>query len=140
MNLDTIDFDIDCRQWCSLAMEMEVGGDGTAGPSWLRYYKHQTASHSLRISVRQRYACVFLVIKISVHVFLKTKEPNASLSMNIVKPHTPGYMSENWPTFFWLGPNLGPKPSKAHLWHFLLQQEAVQAYRVSMTSIGVFHT
>jgi len=28
----------------SLAMEMEVGDDGTAGPLWLGYYKHQTAS------------------------------------------------------------------------------------------------
>ena len=28
----------------SLAMEMEVGDDGAAGPSWLGYYKHQTAS------------------------------------------------------------------------------------------------
>ena len=30
-----------CR-WCSLAMEMEVGDDGTAGPLRLGYYKHQT--------------------------------------------------------------------------------------------------
>ena len=61
---------------------MEVGDDSTAGPSQLGYYKHQTASptvnvtratrtspvptyitsvHSLRTSVRQRCACVFLV-------------------------------------------------------------------------------
>jgi len=25
-------------------MEMEVGDDGAAGPSWLGYYKHKTAS------------------------------------------------------------------------------------------------
>ena len=25
-------------------MEMEVGDDGVAGPSWLGYYKHQAAS------------------------------------------------------------------------------------------------
>jgi len=28
----------------SLAMELEVGDNGTAGPSQLGYYKHQTAS------------------------------------------------------------------------------------------------
>jgi len=33
MNLDTIDSNIDCRQWCSLAMEIEVRDDGIAGPS-----------------------------------------------------------------------------------------------------------
>jgi len=66
-----------------LAMELEVGDNGTAGPSRLGYYKHQTASplfsyskhntcctriwctcvHSLCISTsaRQRCACVFLV-------------------------------------------------------------------------------
>ena len=61
-------------------MEMEVGDDGAAGPSWLGYYKHQTASckcntcharltctriwhaHSLRTGARQRCACVFLVV------------------------------------------------------------------------------
>jgi len=38
----------------------EVGDDGAAGPSWLGYYKHKTASHSLCTSARQRCACVFL--------------------------------------------------------------------------------
>ena len=32
------------RQQRSFAMEMEVGDDGAAGPPWLGYFKHQTAS------------------------------------------------------------------------------------------------
>jgi len=51
----------DHRQLCSLAMEMEVRDFSAVGPSWLGYYKYQTASHSLRTSVRQKCTCVFLV-------------------------------------------------------------------------------
>jgi len=58
---DMLDSDIDLRQRCSLMMEMEVGDDGTAGALRLGYYKHQTASHSLRTSARQRCTCIFLV-------------------------------------------------------------------------------
>ena len=36
-----------CGRQHSLAMEMEVGDDGAAGPLWLGYYKHQTASPRL---------------------------------------------------------------------------------------------
>ena len=32
------------------AMEMEAGVDGTAGPSWLGYYKHQTASPTANVT------------------------------------------------------------------------------------------
>ena len=39
-----------------------------------------------------------------------------------------------WPKW----PKLGPKPSKAHLWHFLLWWEALQTYRVWITSIDIF--
>jgi len=31
-------------------MEMEVGDDGTAGPSQLGYYKHQTASPTANVT------------------------------------------------------------------------------------------
>ena len=73
---DTLDSD----RRRSLAMEMEVGDDGAAGPLQLGYYNHQTASptanvtrathaspapvpvHSLHTGVRQRCACVFLVV------------------------------------------------------------------------------
>ena len=79
---DMLDSDIDCD---SFAMEMEVRDDGMLGPSWLGYYKHQTASptanvtrgtraspapaysiraHSLHTSARQSCACIFLVILI----------------------------------------------------------------------------
>ena len=36
-----------------------------------------------------------------------------------------------------LWPKLGPKPSKAYLWHFLLWWEALQVHRVRITSIDV---
>ena len=41
---DTFIQQIDVVDRRSLAMELDVGDDGTAGPLWLGYYKHQTAS------------------------------------------------------------------------------------------------
>jgi len=45
---DTLDSDRGRRR--SFAMEMEVGDDGTAGPSRLGYYKHQTASPTANVT------------------------------------------------------------------------------------------
>ena len=41
---------IDRGRWRALAMEMEVEADGTAGPSQLGYYKHQTASPTASVT------------------------------------------------------------------------------------------
>ena len=52
-----------------------------------------------------------------------------------------GGAQKNWPNILDCvqTPKLGPKPSKAHLWHFLLSWEALQVHRVWMIAIHIFH-
>jgi len=85
---DTLNSDIDRRQWHSLTMEMKVGNVIAVAPSWLGHYEHQTAyptaeekcamrtspaptyimhPHNLRASGRQRCTCVFLVQYLTVN-------------------------------------------------------------------------
>ena len=51
---DTLNSDIDHGRQRSLTMEMEVGDDVEVGPSWLGYYKHQTAYPTANVTRAMR--------------------------------------------------------------------------------------
>jgi len=70
---------IDCGRWHSLAIEMEVGDDGTAWPSRLGYYKHQTASfsYSKRNTCHARLTCTHIWSALIVCALARGKDAHA---------------------------------------------------------------